>query len=225
VKLLWVVFYQAFLLQAVSCVYLTSVEGSWRVEVVPCKASRPENACHFHYPSIDYENGQGSGDILWRLGYQGDFTMTTGQPSDWFYGQHYPTFVSPNSTGVFNFEVFDDGNDRVLDAQGDVCGTAGQPACYSTVPIYQVDEAGMTATPLWQDNLAPVFCLFRGSAQQLADTNVVFGITTPSDDPTGARYMEVTHDPSPQIVSQMEVSGQNAYRAVHLPSLYPGVQW
>jgi hypothetical protein len=54
---------------------------------------------------------------------------------------------------------------------------------------------------------------------------VVFGLTTPSDDPTGARYMEVTDDPTPQVVLQMEISGQNAYRAVHVPSLYPGVQW
>jgi hypothetical protein len=54
---------------------------------------------------IDYEDGQGSGDILWRLGYQGDFTLTNGQSSDWVFAQHYPTFVSPNSTGVFNLEV------------------------------------------------------------------------------------------------------------------------
>ena len=174
---------------------------------------------------IDYQNGQGSGVILWRLGYQGDFTLTNGQSPDWFYGQHYPTFVSPNSTGVFNLEVFDDGNNRVLDDAGDVCGASGQPACYTTVPIFQVDEEGMTATLLWQDNLAPVFCDFGGSAQQLNHSNVVFGITQPSDDPTGGRYMEVTDAPSPQVVLQMEISGQNAYRAVHLPSLYPGVQW
>jgi hypothetical protein len=174
---------------------------------------------------IDYENGQGSGDILWRLGYQGDFTLTNGQEPDWFYAQHYPDIVSPNSTGVFNLVVFDDGDNRVLDAAGDVCGAAGQPACYSRVPIYQVDEGNMTATLLWQDNLAPVYCFWGGSAQQLADNNVVFDITTPSDDPTGARYMEVTSDPTPQVVLQLEVSGQNAYRAVHMPSLYPGVQW
>ena len=174
---------------------------------------------------IDYENGQGSGDILWRLGYQGDFTLTNGQSPDWFYAQHYPNLVSPNSTGVFDLVVFDDGDNRVLDAAGDVCGATGQPACYSRVPIYQVDEAGMTATLLWQDNLAPVYTFWGGSAQQLNDSNVVFGITTPSDDPTGARYMEVTDAPNPQVVLQMEISGQNAYRAVHLPSLYPGVQW
>jgi ABC-type molybdate transport system substrate-binding protein len=82
----------------------------------------------------------------------------------------------------------------------------------------------MTATLLWQDNLVPVYTYWGGSAQQLNDSNVVFGISTPSDDPTGARYMEVTQEISPQVVLQMEVSGQNAYRAVHVPSLYPGVQ-
>jgi hypothetical protein len=174
---------------------------------------------------IDYENGQGTGNILWRLGYQGDFTLTNGQPSDWFYGQHYANILSPNSTGIYNLEVFDDGNNRVLDAAGDVCGATGQPACYSRVPIYQIDEGAMTATLLWQDNLAPVFTFWGGSAQQLLDTNVVFAITAPSDDITGGRYMEVTYAPTPQVVLQMEVSGQNAYRAVHIPSLYPGVQW
>ena len=83
----------------------------------------------------------------------------------------------------------------------------------------------MTATLLWQDNFSPVFSNWGGSAQQLSNTNVVFDINTPSDDPTGARYMEVTNDASPQVVLQMEVSGQNSYRSVHLPSLYPGVQW
>jgi len=174
---------------------------------------------------IDYQNGQGTGDILWRLGYQGDFTLTNGQAPDWFYAQHYANIVSPNSTGVFNFECFDDGDNRVLDAAGDVCGAPGQPNCYSRVPIFQVDETNMTATLLWQDNLSPVYTFWGGSAQQLADSNVVFCITAPSDDPSGARYMEVTDDPTPQVVLQIEVTGQNAYRAVHLPSLYPGVQW
>jgi hypothetical protein len=59
----------------------------------------------------------------------------------------------------------------------------------------------------------------------MPNNNVVLDISVPSDDPTGGRYMEVTHDPSPLIVLHMEISGQNAYRGVHLPSLYPGVQW
>jgi len=174
---------------------------------------------------IDYEDGQGSGDILWRLGAQGDFTLTNGGIDDWFYAQHYPTILSPNSTGVFTLGVFDNGNVRgVFDTPSQRCNWSVPSTCYSRVPIYQVDEVGMTATILWQYNLAPVFTSWSG-AVVLKDDRVFFGVGSPSDDPLGSRYMEVTHDPSPQIVLQMEVSGQCAYRMVHLPSLYPGVQW
>jgi hypothetical protein len=174
---------------------------------------------------IDYQDGQGSGDLLWRLGYQGDFTLTNGTYTDWFSTQHYPTILSPNSTGVFTLGVFDNGGDRVVDSSGDFCGVPGEPACYSTVPILQVDEVGMTATILWDYSLSPVFSHMGGSVQVMPNNNVVLDISVPSDDPTGGRYMEVTHDPSPLIVLHMEISGQNAYRGVHLPSLYPGVQW
>jgi hypothetical protein len=174
---------------------------------------------------IDYQDGLGSGAIIWRLGYQGDFTLTNGTPPDWFYAQHYANVVSPNSAGVFQLMVFDDGDNRVLDAAGDVCGVTGEPACYSTVPIFQVDETNMTATLLWQDNLSPVYSYFAGSAQLLNDNRVVMDINVPSDAPTDSRYMEVTHDPTPLIVLRMEVSNQESYRMVHVPSLYPGVQW
>lgn len=38
---------------------------------------------------IDYNNGAGTGNLLWRLGYQGDFALTQNgvpsfDPSDWF---------------------------------------------------------------------------------------------------------------------------------------------
>jgi hypothetical protein len=181
---------------------------------------------------IDYQDGQGSGDILWRLGPQGDFTLTNGGIDDWFYAQHYPSFVSPNSTGVFNLMVFDNGDNRgMFDVPSAPCSTPGEPACYSSVPMFQVDEVGMTATLLWQYDImtangtSPSYSYVMGSAQLLNDDRVVMGMNFPSDDPTGARYMEVTQDPTPLIVLRMEVSGQGAYRMVHLPSLYPGVQW
>ena len=44
---------------------------------------------------IDYANGTGAGDILWKLGYQGDFTLVGGtDPTDWFYAQHGPSFAT-----------------------------------------------------------------------------------------------------------------------------------
>ena len=174
---------------------------------------------------IDYANGSGTGNILWRLGYQGDFTLTNGDLTDWFSAQHYVNFVSPNTAGIAELAVFDNGDNRVLDAAGNVCGAAGQPPCYSRVPIFQIDEVEKTATLLWQDNLSPVYSFWGGSVQQMENNNVVFGETTPSDNLTGARYLEVTHDPVPEVVLHLEVFGQNSYRSVHLPSLYPGVQW
>ena len=175
---------------------------------------------------LDYQDGQGSGDILWRFGPQGDFTLTNAGIDDWNYAQHDPNIVSPNSTGVFNLILMDNGDNRgIFDVPSAPCGTAGQAACYTTVPIFQVDEVNMTATLLWQDNLSPVYSVAAGSARLLNDNNVDMGIYAPSDDPTGSRYMEVTHDPSPLIVLRMEVSGQNNFRMVHYPSLYPGVQW
>jgi hypothetical protein len=40
-----------------------------------------------------------------------------------------------------------------------------------------------------------------------------------------ARVVEVTRQPPAQVVWQLDVSGQESYRTVHLPSLYPEVQW
>ena len=43
---------------------------------------------------------------------------------------------------------------------------------------------------------------------------------------TAASVYEVTQDPTnPQTVWQLQITGQNAYRAMRIPSLYPGVQW
>ena len=49
---------------------------------------------------IDYANGSGAGDIIWHLGYQGDFALQGGtDPTDWFYAQHGPSFATTNTTG------------------------------------------------------------------------------------------------------------------------------
>jgi hypothetical protein len=181
---------------------------------------------HQHWViKIDYQDGRGSGDVLWRLGYQGDFTLDAGAPAAWFYAQHYPAIVSPSSAGVFDLAIFDNGNNRVLDTNGIVCGPSGAAPCYSRIPILRVNEVTKTASVLWEFNASPVYSFWGGSAQQLPNTNVAFCLSSPSDDPRGARYMEVTQEPSPRVVMQLEVSGQGSYRSIHLPSLYPGVQW
>ncbi|HET7216090.1 MAG TPA: aryl-sulfate sulfotransferase, partial [Terriglobia bacterium] len=174
---------------------------------------------------IDYQDGKGSGNVLWRLGYQGDFTLQGGtSPQDWFFAQHAPKIISPNSSGIFDMAVFDNGNWRRLDDAGDECFAPGEPPCHSRVPIFRIDEINKTATITWVDNLS-AYSVFGGYTQQLLNGDIEFDLCAFTLGPSSARLMEVTPDPTPLTVWQLDIANQNAYRAFRIPSLYPGVQW
>ena len=184
---------------------------------------------HQHWViKIDYDNGQGSGDIVpplgWTLGWQGDFTLEGGtDPVDWFYAQHGPSFVNSNTSGVFQMTLFDNGDNRSIN--GSHCGEGPTSLCYSRVPLFEINESAMTATILWQDTL-PVFSFFGGNAEVLPNGNVEFDECASGGNSSAASVYEVTQDPTnPQTVWQLQITGQNAYRAIRMPSLYPGVQW
>ncbi|MGA9885474.1 MAG: aryl-sulfate sulfotransferase [Candidatus Acidiferrales bacterium] len=124
---------------------------------------------------VDYNNGNGTGNILWKLGWQGDFTLMNGTgPVDWFYAQHDSNVISSNSSGTFQMTMFDNGDNRVLDLSGDICGASGQPACYSRVPIIQIDEAAKTAMLQWVNNLSPIYSFWGGSSRLLANDDMEF---------------------------------------------------
>jgi hypothetical protein len=174
---------------------------------------------------IDYNDGQGTGNILWKLGYQGDFTLQNGtDPDDWQYAQHEANVISSTSSGVFQMTMFDNGNQRALDSSGTLCGSS--TPCESRVPILQLDESNKTATIEWVDKLTPLFSSFGGSSRLLKNGNIEFDecAATPLPSNNAAIY-EVTKTAAPQSVWQMQITGQDAYRAFRIPSLYPGVQW
>ena len=175
---------------------------------------------------IAYQNGAGNGDVLWHWAEGGDFTLAGGvDPTDWFYAQHGPSFMGTNTAGSFALVVFDNGDDREFPS-GVTCGSSGAPPClYSTVPIFQIDEAAMTATLTFHDNLAPGYSFFGGNAEALANGNVEFNLCALNPAGLGAAEYEVTQQPSPQTVWQMQIGANDAYRAFRIPSLYPGVQW
>ena len=173
---------------------------------------------------IDYANGAGAGDILWKLGYQGDFTLVGGtDPTDWFYAQHGPSFTTTNTTGKFSMAIFDNGDDRVFPS-GVTCGASGAPPCfYSTVPILEIDETAKTATLTFHPT-APTYSFFGGNSAVLKNGNVEF---CESAEPAGVAgdVYEVTQDSTGQTVWHLKVTGQYVYRGQRIPSMYPGVQW
>ena len=173
---------------------------------------------------IDYQNGSGPGDILWKLGNDGDFTLLGGDPSQWFYGQHYPHIVGVNGSHT-TLAVFDDGNLR-MDSSSTACGTtATAPACYTRATIYDVDESGRLANLLWDDVPVPqYFSFWGGSIDNLPNGNIEFDSTIPSNS-SASQITEVTQTDPPQPVWQMNIVGANAYRGFRIPSLYPGVTW
>jgi arylsulfate sulfotransferase len=177
---------------------------------------------------IDYADGKGAGDILWRLGYQGDFALAGGtDPTDWFYAQHGPSFVTTNTTGQFSMILFDNGNDRFFPSGQAQCVVQATPTCYSTVPVLQLDETAKTATLEFHAK-APLFSFFGGNAAVLKNGNVEY---CESAGAHGGEIHEVTQDSNAQLVWIMQASADATghfpymYRGQRIPSFYPGVQW
>jgi hypothetical protein len=168
---------------------------------------------------IDYNNGKGAGDILWHLGYQGDFALVGGtDPTDWFSGQHGPSFTTETTAGTFGLAVMDNGDFRTYPT-GVTCAETGAPSCpYSTAQVLTIDESAKTATFAFHDT-APAYSFFAGNAEVLGNKNVEFDLAAL------AQVYEVTPTSPAQTVWQMNILGTYAYRAFRLPSLYPGVQW
>jgi arylsulfate sulfotransferase len=173
---------------------------------------------------IDYNNGAGAGDVLWKLGYEGDFALPGNDPSDWFSFQHFPSLVNQSGSQT-TLAIWDNGDNRVMNTGGEICGGSSVP-CYSRATIFQIDESTKTANMLW-DDLPGYFSIFGGSINQLTNDNVEFDVNSPAGFGFGGVVEEVTQTPSPQIVWQMTIGPVPLYpyRAYRFPSLYPGVTW
>jgi hypothetical protein len=168
---------------------------------------------------IDYQNGTGTGDILWRLGRQGDFTLAQGTDPDWFYAQHYPSPISDDGSHT-TLAIWDNGDFRI-DSNGLPCGIS---PCYSRATIFQIDQDVKVANLIWQD-LPGFYSFWGGSIGALDNGDVEFDQTTPFGTSSASRLLEVTRTDNPQTVWQLDLTGENAYRGYRIPSLYPGVTW
>jgi arylsulfate sulfotransferase len=172
---------------------------------------------------IDYRDGKGSGQVLWRLGKDGDLRLLNGNPPmDWSYGQHDPEIVGDRSAGIFRLSLMDNGNNRMM-ANGGICGTKGNPPCYSTVPIYEIDEGAKTAKLVFHYVYPPAqYSIWGGSVTPLPDGDLDVDLCFQQH---ASNVYELTTTDHPQTVWQLHMQGTNIYRSQRLPSLYPGVKW
>jgi arylsulfate sulfotransferase len=106
---------------------------------------------------IDYNNGAGTGNILWRMGVDGDFTII-GDPNDtypWFSHQHDPEW---DFTSTY-LSVFDNGNTRISQNPGE----------FSRGQLLDINQSTMTATLIDNLNIGS-FCSALGTGQMLVNT-------------------------------------------------------
>ncbi len=157
---------------------------------------------------IDYANGAGNGNILWRMGVDGDFQIASSDPYPWFSHQHDSNFESNNTTLL----VFDDGNVR----------QAANSNAHSRGQVFTVDESTKMVTPVLNADLG-VYCAALGSAQQLPDGNYHFdagfiiGVDANGNVTNAAESLEVS--PLANIVFGVEFNSTE-YRTFRMPDLY-----
>ncbi|HLK50082.1 MAG TPA: aryl-sulfate sulfotransferase [Bryobacteraceae bacterium] len=155
---------------------------------------------------IDYENGAGSGDILWRLGPGGDFGINASDAWPWFSHQHDPNLELDGAT----LAVFDDGNTRA----------AADPTIHSRGQVLLLDEVNRNATLLLNGDLG-TYSYALGSAQRLLDGDYHFDAGI-APDPAGhggtvAQSLELNM--SGQLVYGIQF-GALEYRSFRMPDLY-----
>jgi hypothetical protein len=156
---------------------------------------------------IDYENGNGDGHVIWRLGLDGDFTVVgSSDPYPWFSHQHDVNYVDDNT-----LVVFDNGNTRIA---GDRTGNSRGQA-------WQIDEQTLTATPLLNADLG-VKSLDVGAAQQLSNGNFSFdaGLLISGGGKLSSQTIEVL--PAATISYDLQQNETGEYRSYRMGTLYEG---
>ena len=160
---------------------------------------------------IDYQNGAGNGDVIWRLGKDGDFTYDSNQAYPWFSHQHDGAY-EPGSPSTIT--LFDNGNTRLrTDAQGTSRGQA-----------IQLDEKRRMARLLLNADLG-VFSFALGSAQKLMDGTYHFdaGFVNDPSAAFNAAAFSIQVDPlGKDVVSSIKLLTP-VYRSFRVRDLYGSV--
>ena len=179
---------------------------------------------------IDYKDGAGTGNILWRMGptldgASGDFTFHNiySDPWPWFSHQHE---VGMENGGAGPMTLFDNGDVRVSAAPLGLGGKCSPHDCDSRGMALTVDESTMTVTPVVSFDLGG-YSSAMGSAQLLANGNYFFEnpvVFVLSLNNTVSYSMEIAPTPAaPQVGPAdvlMDLQGTQHYRGWQMPNLY-----
>ena len=150
---------------------------------------------------IDYQNGQGNGQVLWKLGKDGDFTIDSNDPSPWFSHQHDAGFDAADG---LTLALFDNGNTR--NALDSTANSRGQ--------VLRVDEQNRRVTLPMNVDLG-VFSPALGSAQKLDNGNYHFNLGWLPD--FASESVEL--DPAGNIRYSVKI-GTLEYRTFRMKDLY-----
>ena len=159
---------------------------------------------------VAYGNGTGSGNILWRMGPDGDFTFNNilFDPWPWFSHQHDVSLIDNNGTVL----LFDNGDTRLAPPPAGLGSANCQPSdCYSRGMALQFSESLLSVTPVLSTDLG-VYSPADGSAQTLSNGNYFFQAP-----------LVVTAEGVEGYAIELggvEVQGPGGYRGWRMPSLY-----
>lgn len=148
-----------------------------------------------------------TGDVLWRLGYEGDFAFD-GDDADWFYHQHSPQWQPDGTLLIYDNQI---GNPHI------------DPLAYESRAVrFVVDTDAMTASIAWEDDAEPFQAAFAGDAdllprsgRYLVSDSSVFGVLGIY---TRVRELDPTASPMTQW-ALLTPEGSFAYRATAQPRL------
>ncbi len=154
---------------------------------------------------VDYQDGKGSGKVLWRLGEGGDLKLESAEKFPWFSYQHDAAFEPPGSDTLLLLD-----NGQRHQKKDSEAHTRGQ--------YYKIDEKARAASLVMSVDLG-VYSPYVGSAQRLSNGNFHFNTgAIMKDVSVASRSIEVT--PEGKVVYTLETTGGFVYRSNRVADLY-----
>jgi hypothetical protein len=173
---------------------------------------------------IDYNNGTGTGNILWRLGPCGDFTFNNIYNDPWPWNSHQHD-VGLENAGAGPMTIFDNGNTRISPPTGPGSSTGCMPGVgsgNSRGMAVNFNETTLQVTPVLSADLGG-YSTADGSAQLLFDGRyffvpavVLLNLTT--EDSYSIQILPTAGtDTGTQVLNLQSTS---VYRGWQMPSFY-----